>query len=263
MKLLLTIPLLFLIACNNGEKKESVIMPGAYMMTLQSLKNSTMDTTYHTLQQLKIYTGEYMMYANFYPRDSASRFGIGSYSAIKDTVTENVIYSAADSVKDDTPRTYTVIIEKRDSGYKQVIPDLESQGQKTILTEEYRSVGTAEKTPIDGVWKELKTYYIKGKDTTKYNTTQYKAYYGGYYIWGNTYSDSAKKNHTGMGFGKFVLSGKDSLTESCITSSYYRLRGQDIHVDIEMNGEDEYKQTITYPNNEKSVEIYQRLKEMK
>ena len=260
MKLPFAIILLFLTACNGGEKKESVIMPGAYMMTMQSLKNSTIDTTYHTLQQLKIYTGEYMMYANFYPRDSASRFGIGSYSANKDTVTENVIYSAADSVKDDTPRTYTVIIEKKDSGYKQVIPDLESQGQKTILTEEYVSVGTPVKTSIDGVWKELKTFYIKGTDTTKYKTTQFKAYYGGYYIWGNTYSDSTRKNHTGMGFGKFAMTGNDKLTESCITSSYYRLRGQDIHVDIEMNGADEYKQTISYPNNEKSVEVYQRIK---
>ena len=260
MKLLFATILLFFFACNPAEKKVSVIMPGAYMMTMQSLKNSTMDTTYHTLQQLKIYTGEYMMFANFYPRDSTSRFGIGSYSAVKDTVTENVIYSAADSVKDDTPRTYTVLIEKRDSGYKQVITDLETRGQKTVLTEEYISVGTPVKTPLDGVWKELKTYYIKGKDTTKYNTNQYKAFYGGYYIWGNTYSDSTKKNHTGMGFGKFALVGTDKLTESCITSSYYRLRGQDIHVDIEMNGTDEYKQTIGYPNNEKSVEIYQRLK---
>ncbi len=103
MKLLFATILIFLIACNGGEKKESVIMPGAYMMTMQSLKNSTMDTTYHTLQQLKIYTGDYMMYANFYPRDSTSRFGIGTYSAIKDTVTENVIFSACGLCK----RRYT------------------------------------------------------------------------------------------------------------------------------------------------------------
>ena len=199
------------------------------------------------------------MYANFFPRDSTSSFGIGSYSAVADTVTENVIYSASDSVKNDTPRSYTLIIEKRDSGYKQVIPDMETQGQKIVLTEEYHTIGTAAKAPIDGVWKELKTYYIKGQDTTKYNTTQFKAYYGGYYIWGNTFSDSAKRNHTGMGFGKFSMNGTDKLTESCITSTYYQLRGKDINIAIEMNGTDEYKQTIVYPNNEKSVEIYQRI----
>jgi hypothetical protein len=63
-----------------------------------------------------------------------------------------------------------------------------------------------------------------------------------------------------MGFGKYAMTGPNKMTESCITSSYYQLRGQDINIDIEMNGNDEYKQTINYPNNEKSVEIYQRLK---
>jgi len=259
MKLLFPTILLILIACSS-EKKETLIMPGAYKMTSQSLKSHTLDTTYLELQQLKIYTGEYMMFANFYARDSTSGFGVGSYSALKDSVTENVIYTSSDSVRNDTPRTYKLFIEKRDSGYKQVIPDMESQNQKIILTEEYLSVGTKVTTPIDGVWKESKTYYVKGKDTTKYNTTQYKAYYDGYYIWGNTYSDSTKKKHTGMGYGKFAMAGPNKMTESCITSSYYQLRGHDISVDIEMNGNDEYTQTINYPNNEKSVEIYQRLK---
>ena len=253
--------LLFLIACNSGEKVDTVIMPGAYVMISQSLKNNTLDTTYHELLQLKIYTGDYMMYANFFARDSTSGFGVGSYSAIKDTVSEHVIYSALDSVKNDTPRTYKLFILKNDSGYKQVIPDMESRGQKIILTEVYKSVGTTAKAPLDGVWKELKTYYVKGKDTIKYNTTQYKAYFGGYYIWGNTYSDSTRKNRTGMGFGKFTLDGTNKLTEFCITSSYYRIRGKNNYIDLEMNGEDEYKQTINFPNSEKSVEIYQRLKQ--
>lgn len=261
MKLILATTLFFIIACNGGEKKETLIMPGAYMMISQSIKSSTIDTTYLTLQQLKIYTGDYMMYANFYARDSTSSFGIGSYSAHKDTVTENVIYSASDSVKDDTARTYKLYIEKKDSGYKQVIPDMGgSQSQKLILTEVYKAVETPAKSPVDGVWQESKTYYVKGKDTTKYNTTQFKAYYGGYYMWGHTFSDSVKKNHTGMGYGKFTMNGTNKLTESCMVSSYYRLRGQDINIDIEMNGPDEYTQTITYPNNEKSVEIYKRLK---
>ncbi len=63
-----------------------------------------------------------------------------------------------------------------------------------------------------------------------------------------------------MGYGKFAMTGDTKETESCITSSYSVLRGKDISIDIEMNGPDEYKQTISYPNNEKSVEIYHRLK---
>jgi hypothetical protein len=260
MKLLLAIAILFLIACNNEEKKETVIMPGAYMMIIQSIKSSTIDTTYHTLQQLKIYTGEYMMYANFYARDSSSGFGIGSYDAEKDTVTEHVIYNASDSMKNDTPHSYKLLIVKTDSGYRQVINDMESQGQKIILTEEYKSVGTPIISPLDGVWKELKTYYVKGTDTTRYNTTQFKAYFGSYYIWGHTYSDSTRVNHTGMGFGKFTMTGANKMKESCITSSYYQVRGQDNDLDLEMNGTDEFKQTITYKNGGKSIEIYQRLK---
>jgi hypothetical protein len=137
---------------------------------------------------------------------------------------------------------------------------MQSQGQKIILSEEYKTEGKGGKSPLDGVWKESKTYFVKGKDTTKYNTTQFKAYYNGYYIWGHTYSDSLKKNHTGMGYGKYEMSGTNKLKESCITSSYYQIRGQDNNIDFEMNGEDEYKQTITYPNGDKSVEIYKRLK---
>jgi hypothetical protein len=260
MKLLLATVILFLFACNNEEKKETVIMPGAYMMIIQSIKSSTVDTTYHTLQQLKIYTGEYMMYANFYARDSTSSFGVGSYDADKDTVTEHVIYNASDSMKNDTPSSYKLLIVKTDSGYRQVINDMQSQGQKITLTEEYRSVGTPIISPMDGVWKELKTYYVKGTDTTKYNTTQFKAYFGSYYIWGNTYSDSVRKNHTGMGFGKFTMAGANKLKESCITSSYYQVRGQDIDINLEMNGTDEFKQTISYKDGGKSIEIYQRLK---
>jgi len=260
MKPLFTTTLLFLIACNNAEKKDSVLVPGAYSMLSQSIKTSTTDTTYRSLKQLKIYTGEYMMYANFNPQDSVSSFGIGSYSADKDTVTENIIYNASDSLKNDSTIRFKLIISKTDSGYKQIIPDMQAMSQKITLTEEYKTVGTGTQTPLDGVWKESKTFYVKGKDTTKYNTTQFKAYYGNHFIWGHTYSDSAKRNHTGIGFGKFEMMGTNKLKESVSASSYYQDRGHDIDIDLEMNGNDEFKQTISYQNGGKAIEIYQRLK---
>jgi hypothetical protein len=261
MKMLLasaSLSLLFF-ACSTPVK-ESIIMPGAYNMLSQTIKGSNIDTSITGAVQLKIYTGEYMMYAEFNPADSGSSFGIGLYDTDKDTVTENVIYSAQDSVKNDEKRSYRLIITKTDSGYKQVIPDMPAaNGQSIALTETYASVGTKTKTPLDGVWTELKTYVIKGTDTTRYNTTQYKAYYGGYYIWGHTYSD-ANKNQTGVGFGSFVMTGTDKLRESCITSSYPSLRGQSIDIDVVMNGEDEFKQTISYKDGTRAVEIYQRMK---
>ena len=46
------------------------------------------------------------MYANVNSPDSVSSFGIGSYTASGDTVSENVIYSASDSTSDDTARSF-------------------------------------------------------------------------------------------------------------------------------------------------------------
>jgi hypothetical protein len=250
---------LLFIACSSSVNK-SAIKPGAYKMLSQNIKNSNLDTNYNSSQQLKIYTGEFMMYAAFNPLDSGSSFGIGRYEAEKDTVIENIIYSAQDSVKNDQKRSYKLIITKTDSGYTQVIPDMPGNNQTFTLTETYAAVGNATKTPLDGVWSELKTFVVKGNDTTRYNTTQYKAYYGGYYIWGHTYNDSAQKNQTGMGFGSFVMIGNDKLKESCIASSYPSLRGQDIDIDVSMNGEDEFKQTINYKDGTRAVEIYERIK---
>jgi len=261
MKRLLTIACFFAIACNTAEKKDSALTPGVYKMLSQSIKSSSVDTTYLSREQLKIYTGEYMMYADFITVDSISSFGIGTYNADKDTVTENVIYSADDSVKIDTLHSFSLIINKTDSGYNQLITDMGTAGHKITLRENYASIGTPEKTPLDGVWKELKSFVVKGSDTTKYNTTQYKAYYGGHFIWGHTFADSAKKIHTGMGFGKFAITDKNKLIEYCTTSSYSWNRGRNITLDYEMNGDDEFKQTITYPDKSKTVEIYQRMKQ--
>ncbi len=105
---------LLFFAC-NGPAKDAAILPGAYNMISQNVKNSKLDTSYNSSQQLKIYTGEYMMYAAFNPLDSGSSFGIGRYDADKDTVIENVIYSAHDTVRDDNKRSYKLIITKADS----------------------------------------------------------------------------------------------------------------------------------------------------
>ncbi|MEI9909054.1 MAG: hypothetical protein WDO71_04935 [Bacteroidota bacterium] len=92
MKLLFAIALLTILSCNNAEKKETMSMPGAYNMLSQSVSDGKTDTSYTDLKQLKIYTDDYMMYANMNPADSVSAFGIGSYSADTGTVIENVVY---------------------------------------------------------------------------------------------------------------------------------------------------------------------------
>jgi hypothetical protein len=54
-------------------------MPGAYKKLSVTVKSEKSDTTYTQTNQFKIYTGDYMMYANVNGADSVS--GFGSYTA--------------------------------------------------------------------------------------------------------------------------------------------------------------------------------------
>ena len=259
MKILLATSLLFIIGCNNADKKENASMPGVYKMLSQSVKTDKTDSTFTSLQQLKIYTDDYMMYANV-TTDSIGSFGVGTYSADKDTVEEKVIYNASDTAKNENPGAFKLVIEKTAKGYKQIIPDMLSQGHHIKLTEEYESVGTATKSSLDGAWKLTKGYYVKGKDTSFGSGTQFKTYYAGHVIWGNTYSDSTKKTHTNIGFGKFEMSGNNKVKESMMASTYYQVRGHDFDIDIELNGTDSFTQTTNNKDGSKAVEVYERLK---
>jgi hypothetical protein len=262
MRIILASALFFLVACNSNDKKEGVKVAGAYKMLSQNVKTDKTDTSYNSILQMKIFTDDHMMYANVNPADSASSFGVGNYTASGDTVTENVVYTSSGNSKDDTVRSYKLAIAKTDKGYKQIIPDIGGMNDSlhTKLTEEYENAGTEAKTPLDGVWKLTKALYIKGKDSAVQKVTQYKAYYAGSVIWGNTYTDSANKIYTGIGFGKFEMSGNNKVKESMVASTYSDVRGQNFDLDIVMNGDDEFTQTITNKDGSKAVETYQRLK---
>jgi len=261
MKLIYASALLFLISCNSSGDKETIKMPGAYKMSSSNVKTDKTDSTYTNGHQLKIYTDGYMMYANVNSPDSLSGFGVGTYSIENDTITERVIFNAYDSTKSSGTSIFTLAIEKTVKGYKQVIADMVGQdGQHNKLTEEYESVGTTTTSPLDGAWKQTSSFTVNGKDTSSNINNQYKTYYSGHVIWGHNYTDSLNKIHTGIGFGKFVMKGTDKVTESMEASTYYQVRGNDVDIDIEMKGTDQFKQTITNPDGSKNVEIYQRLK---
>src|SRR4051812_1294118 len=183
--------ILTIFACNNAEKKESVKMPGAYRMLLQSVSFGTRDSSYNN-EQLKIYTDDYMMFAHINSPDSISGFGIGSYSVTGDTVTENLIFYASDSTANTTPVTYKLGINKTDKGFRQFIAGIGgNNGEPVDLTEKYDSVGSGAGTPLDGAWKQVEGFWTKGKDTSRYVVTQYKTYYSGHVIWGNSWKDSS------------------------------------------------------------------------
>ena len=258
MKSIIPFLLLAMLSCNN--KKETMRMPGAYNMLSASVFDGEKDTTYTTLKEFKIYTYDYMMYVNISPKDSVSRFGIGSYSSDSGRVIESIIYGATDSTSSSNPASFTLVIEKTELGYKQVIPELISRGKKYRLTEDYETVSADVKTPLDGAWKLTRAYRIAGNDTVIHDITQFKTYFAGHFMFGHTYRDSTNRHRTGIGYGSFELHDKDKLTGRIETTTYQKWRGKDIAVNVDMNGSDAHKETITNADGTMEVEEYQRLK---
>ena len=168
-----------------------------------------------------------MMYANVTSDDSAASFGIGTYSMDPNSVTEHIFYTGNDTVVNSEKRDYTLKVSEIEKGYKQVIPEIGTtpEGKPYILTEDYRAEGSTATSPLDGAWELVKTYTIKGKDTIPSNFTAYKIYYESHFIWGHTYQDPSKINHTGIGFGTFELEG-NKLMETVNTSSYPEMVGK-------------------------------------
>ncbi len=246
------------IGCKSNVK-ETPNMPGAYFMISQTINDGKKDTKFTDLKQLKIYTDSFMMYAQVNPGDSVSQFGVGPYTADTGTVIEHSIYSSRDSVTN-KPATYTLFITKTPTGYTQVIPSILVDSEQAKLTEEYQSVGKTQTTPLDGVWKETKFFTAKGNDTTWGKRIQYKAFYAGYFMFGQTAMDGGKIS-TGIGFGTFEMNGDNKIKETDLNSTFSIIAGNSFDVSFEMNGPDKYTQTINYPDGSKSVESYERLKE--
>jgi hypothetical protein len=93
-----------------------------------------------------------------------------------------------------------------------------------------------------------------------FKMTQYKAYYAGHFMYGHTFEDATTTGatHTGMGFGTFEMIS-DTRTKEVVTVSTYGNGGRTFEIEIEFNGPDEYKQTITDENGVNNVEIYRRM----
>lgn len=248
-----------LFGCNST--KETPDMPGTYLMISQTLTDSTnKDTKINGLKQLKIYTDAFYMYSQVNPRDSVSAFGVGSYTTDKEIVTENVIYRSRDSTIG-AINIYKLDIEKSQDGYTEVVPEILIDGQKNKLTEEYLEVGKDSiKTPLDGVWKEIKSYVVRGNDSVLNDRTQYKAYYGGYFMFGQTVKDSSSRLRTGIGFGTFKWQSDSLIRETDLNSSYAIIAGHDFDVAIKMDGTDNYMQVIHNVDGTTGVEYYERLK---
>jgi len=248
-----------IISCNSTSKK-APDMRGAYLMTSQTVNDGTNETHYSDVKQLKIYTDKYVMYSQVIAADSTSSFGVGSYTSDTSGVTENIIYTSHDSAFSDSARSYKLIIDETPDGYNQVIPDIMINNAKSKLTEVYQRVGKKDTTPLDGVWKQTKSFDIRGSDTMWYNRTEYKAFYNGYFMFGQTAKDSAGKISTGIGFGTFSMISDNQLKETDLNSTYAIIAGQSFMIDVKLDGNDAYRQIVTNPDSSITYEFYERLK---
>ena len=235
-------------------------MVGAYSMTRQTINDGTKDSVIDR-KQLKIYTDQYMMYASPNVTDSFATFGIGKYKVEDGKVYEYPFYTATNGNKKDT---FVLSIDKTIDGFKQVIESIPFQGKNYKLTEEYVTVGTGAKSPLDGAWKQVKNIYInkkKGDSSVNNKPLEYKTFQSGYFIWAITVKDSANQRTSVFGYGPFEMVGTNKIKETVVNSTFVTgLVGKTYEVDIEFIGTDSYKQTITFANGDKSTEVYQKLK---
>ncbi len=256
----LTMAFAILIAGCTTQVDLSKEIPGAYSLTEQDIQQGEKTNSYKDLKQLKIYTTSHFMYTQINPSDSTSSFGVGSYDTNGDTLTEHVMYSSSDSTFSDQPVSYNLAIKITPEGYNQVINGIVIEKVSSKLTELYNRVKNKETSPLDGVWKEQKSYLIIGSDTTYNKRTQYKSFYNGYFMFGNTASDSLRKTTTNMGYGTFEMISDKQFKETDLNSSYPFVAGNTFTIDLIKPDEDHFQQTITNSDGSKSVEFYERVK---
>jgi hypothetical protein len=261
MKNQFIIALLLLAACKGAEKKPDVSVAGSYNMLSQHVTNTTMDTSLRAIQY-KIYTDDgLMLYVQCHDVDSLSSWGMGDYTVAGDSVYESIRFSASDT-SDSNGGTAALGITKTDKGYKQVIQYTDSA--KTLLTEEYESIGdSTKKTGLDGMWKLSDYYEKKGSDSSNYFKTfvsAYKSYNAGVFAWAHEYADSSGKKSTAVGLGSFTVDG-NKLHETMKASSYRNLSGQKFEADVIQNGNDSYTQVRPGADSTATVyEVYIRVK---
>lgn len=245
----------------NMKETGSLNMQGAYSMTRQIMNDGTKDSLGGN-EQLKIYTGHYMMYAHPIAGDTLGDYGIGTYKVQDGKVMEYVFYTPSGGAHLDT---FALSIKKMDNGYSQIIDfPADLSGRKFLLTEEYKNVGKDMRSPVDGAWKLTSQTYtpMNGSPRTNSNSTQFKVFQSGHYMWANTSMDSTtNKPVSFFGYGTFQMNGNNQLTELTTSSSFTsELVNKPVTLQLEFTGKDSYTQTIIWPNGDRTAEVYQRLK---
>lgn len=230
-------------------------MKGAYTLLKQTINDSTIN-----VQQQKMFTDKYMMYAHKRAQDSLAEYGIGTYRIENGKVIENILYT------NQGPRsnTFELVVAKEGDSYSQVINfPVDSQGTTAILTESYKSIGSNLVTPLDGTWKQIKSVTIMndGKTVVTDDPIQFKMYESGNFLWTHSWKDDKGNLLSSYGYGNFRMDGNNKAVETPTSSTYStELEGKAINLDLKFIGKDKYEQTILYPDGTRTTETYERMK---
>lgn len=232
---------------------------GVYKLDKLTVSGGGKDSVY-TRTQIKIYTDGYFVYASLAP-DSSVGFGVGSYKLdTGNMIVESNVYSSRSL---DSQQMFHIKITTTGNGYTQVIPAMATvKGVTYSETEVYTKIASSGTSTLDGVWKLDSAYTVKGKDTIKQTEVQFKAFWGGHFIFVHRYSlDNTKTNFkNGFGYGDFTFKN-DTLSEEDSLTNHTVLLNKQFAIKIDMHGSDQYRQVIhDAKTGEQSVEVYRRLK---
>ena len=247
-------PLMMLIACSS----DKMDMTGSYLMTSRGVTGGGPLDTATFNPQLKIYTGDHVIFAQFGP-DSVPTWGVRKVLPIEGGVRESNVYGAIGETEMPSPHIYTLSIDETSKGYKQTITDLEYRGQMMALTEEYERVEGGIPTPYDGAWELTDAFIVNGSDTTHLDIVQYKFYHNGSFVFGHSLRDSLQNSSAGFGYGKYDMADDNTLTEHVEASSYPQIVGKSFNIKVRLEGNDKLFQIVDELEGAKSVETYKRL----
>jgi len=256
-KLLFALAFITIITACNNKGANTTSMDGAYIHVPQFVKGAVADTNMHVLV---LYTGNYVMEVVANPLTLAGSFSISTYSFGEGKLTRKQIYAPEDLSANVINPSSTIGVTKSDNGYTE---NTGSMGDsKSTTANEYRLISSADTSVLDGVWKQVTGFSIKGKDTTVWADVQYKAFYGGYFAYGN-YAEPTKtisKRQTYTSYGTFSVNGGNTLKQNIIASNVSALAGKTVDIQITLNGTDMYEEHHTGVNGENEVIYYQRVK---
>jgi len=259
--LVIILSLLLTAGCSHQRKPlNPSAVDGAYSITSQNFKGATSDTTYTNTKQLKIYTEGYMMFVGVNAADSAGSFGVGTFTLDGNKLTENIVYSALNNTYNSSSFSTTADITKNSNGYKQVIAGIQTDSGKVTLTEQYTALANTATSALDGAWKQVSGYSFNSKDTVFWNDVQYKAFYGGNFVYGNYAEAGPNKKQTYASYGAFSVVNDTLMNETITASNIPALIGKNFSIHITFNGEDNYTETHQAITGQTEVIVYQRMK---